>query len=248
MAFQVNANIAALNVYNNLGVHQAKAADSLSRISSGLKASGGGDIASQGTANGLYSNMQATNSNISQVQAAINQLQVADAAYGEMIALGNTGLALANTLGDAGVDVSAITAQLVTLTAGIASINTNTQFNGVAVLVTALSPKVGVGSTTVTPAAATPPSANTSSAYTTFLNGTLDLRSTNAGNLASMQNTLQVLNSVAATELVGIGEVQDTDIATEMMNLTSANILTAAATAMLAQAMQMPSSVLTLLR
>ena len=80
------------------------------------------------------------------------------------------------------------------------------------------------------------------------MNGTLDLRSTNAGNLASLQNTLQVLNSVAATELVGIGEVQDTDIATEMMNLTSANILTAAATAMLAQAMQMPSSVLTLLR
>jgi len=192
--------------------------------------------------------MAATQSNISQVQAAINQLQVADAAYGEMIALGNTGLALANTLGDAGVDVSAITAQLVTLTAGIASINTNTQFNGVAVLGTALAPNVGAGATTVTPAAATPPTANTSSAYTTFLNGTVDLRSTNAGNLASLQNTLQVLNSVAATELVGIGQVQDTDIATEMMNLTSANILTAAATAMLAQAMQMPNSVLTLLR
>ena len=50
MAFQVNANVAALNVYNNLGVHQTKAADSLSRISSGLKASGAGDVSSQGTA------------------------------------------------------------------------------------------------------------------------------------------------------------------------------------------------------
>ena len=74
---------------------------------------------------------------------------------------------------------------------------------GNAVLGTALSPNVGAGSATVTPAAATPPAANTSSAYTTFLNGTLDLRSTNAGNLASLQNTLQVLNSIAATELVG---------------------------------------------
>lgn len=248
MPFQIGANYPALNVYNNLGVHQAKAADSLARISSGLKAAGAGDVASQGTVATLSANMAATQSNISQVQAAINQLQVADAAYGEMIALGNTGLALANTLGDAGVDVSAITAQLVTLTAGIASINTNTQFNGVAVLGTALAPNVGAGTTTVTPAAATPPTANTSSAYTTFLNGTVDLRSTNAGNLASLQNTLQVLNSVAATELAGVGQVQDTDIATEMMNLTSANILTAAATAMLAQAMQMPSSVLTLLR
>ena len=248
MAFQVNTNVSALQVYNNLGVHQNKAAESLSRISSGLKAAGGGDIASAGTAATLSANMAATQSYISQVQVAINTLQTADSAYDEMIALGNTGLALANTLGDAGVDDSAITAQLVTLTAGIASINTNTQFNGVTVLGTALTPKVGAGTATVTPAAATPPAANTSSAYTTFLNGTLDLRSTNAGNLASLQNILQVLNSVAATELVGIGQVQDTDIATEMMNLTSANILTAAATAMLAQAMQMPNSVLTLLR
>ena len=248
MAFQVNTNVSALQVYNNLGVHQNKASESLSRISSGLKAAGGGDIASAGTAATLSANMAATQSYISQVQVAINTLQTADSAYDEMIALGNTGLALANTLGDAGVDDSAITAQLVTLTAGIASINTNTQFNGVTVLGTALTPKVGAGTATVTPAAATPPAANTSSAYTTFLNGTLDLRSTNAGNLASLQNILQVLNSVAATELVGIGQVQDTDIATEMMNLTSANILTAAATAMLAQAMQMPNSVLTLLR
>ena len=248
MPFQIGVNYPALNVYNNLGVHQAKAADSLARISSGLKAAGGGDVASAGTAATLSANLAVTQSNISQVQAAINTLQTADSAYGEMIALGNTGLALANTLGDAGVDDSAITAQLVTLTAGITSINTNTQFNGVTVLGTALSPNVGAGSATVTPAAATPPTENNSSKYTTFLNGTLDLRSTNAGNLASLQNILQVLNSVAATELVGIGEVQDTDIATEMMNLTSANILTAAATAMLAQAMQMPSSVLTLLR
>ena len=73
----------------------------------------------------LSASMAATQSNIGLVQAAINTLQTADSAYGEMIALGNTGLALANTLGDAGVDTSAITAQLVTLTAGIASINTN---------------------------------------------------------------------------------------------------------------------------
>ena len=68
------------------------------------------------------------------------------------------------------------------------------------------------------------------------------------GNISALQNALQVLNSVAATELVGIGEVQDTDIATEMMNLTSANIMTEAATAMLAQAMQLPNNVLKLLQ
>ena len=101
MPFQIGANYPALNVYNNLGVHQAKAADSLARISSGLKAAGGGDVASAGAATTLSANMAATQSNIGLVQAAINTLQTADSAYGEMIALGNTGLALANTLGDA---------------------------------------------------------------------------------------------------------------------------------------------------
>ncbi|MBT4949649.1 MAG: hypothetical protein HON35_07660, partial [Actinobacteria bacterium] len=48
MAFQVNSNVAALNVYNNLGVHQNRAADSLARISSGLKSAGAGDVSSAG--------------------------------------------------------------------------------------------------------------------------------------------------------------------------------------------------------
>ena len=56
------------------------------------------------------------------------------------------------------------------------------------------------------------------------------------------------LNSVFANELAGMGQAQDTDIAKEMMNLTSANIMTEAATAMLAQAMQLPNSVLKLLQ
>ena len=41
MVYQVNSNVAALNVYNNLSVHQAKSSASLARISSGLKAAGG---------------------------------------------------------------------------------------------------------------------------------------------------------------------------------------------------------------
>ena len=76
----------------------------------------------------------------------------------------------------------------------------------------------------------------------------IDARATNAGNLASLQNSLQALNSVAANESAGVGQAQDTDIAKEMMNLTSANIMTEAATAMLAQAMQLPNSVLKLLQ
>ena len=73
MAFQINANVSALQVYNNLGVHQSKAADSLARISSGLKSAGAGDIASQGTAAVLSAAQLATASDITNVQNQIKR-------------------------------------------------------------------------------------------------------------------------------------------------------------------------------
>ena len=258
VAFSVSSNVAALNVYNYLGVHQAKASASLARISSGLKAAGGGDIASQGTAATINAALQATQSSISQVQSAISQLQAADAAYGELIALGQKGLEVASRGQDAGDDLSALNTQTAALKVGIGSIQTNTQFNG-AVFTTASAPDVGVSTFTATPTVAAAPTlaapitttalATTAAGdFTTFVSATVDIRATNAGNLASLQNTLQVLNAVAANETAAIGQAQDADIAKEMMNLTAANIMTEAATAMLAQAMQLPTGVLNLLK
>ena len=259
MVYQVNSNVSALNVYNNLGVHQAKSSASLARISSGLKAAGGGDVASQGTAATINAALQGTQSSISQVQNAINQLQVADTAYGELISLGQKAMEVGYRGDDAGADPSALWTQMTALNAGIASIQTNTEYKG-AVFTTAVTP---IGSYAVTPTVATAPTALTSltagastaanavtdaALFKTYVESTVDIRATNAGRLASLQNTLQVLNSTAANELAGISQAQDTDIAKEMMSLTSANIMTEAATAMLAQAMQLPNSVLKLLQ
>ena len=250
MGYQISTNTAALKVYNNLGVHQAKSANALAKISSGLKASGGVDVASVGAANALQINFQATQSAITQVQNAINTLQVADQIYAEAIALGQQGLEVASHLDDANADTSAINAQMAQITAGIASLLDDSQFNGAAVLGTALTPAVNAaGDTiTVTPNSTTDPAADTVAGYTTFVNAAIDDRAENAGNLATLQNTLQVLNSTAMNELAGISQAQDTDIAKEMMVLASSNIMTEAATAMLAQAMQMPNSVLKLLQ
>jgi flagellin len=259
MAFQVNSNIAALNVYNNLGVHQAKSNASLARISSGLKAAGGGDVASQGTAATINQNLQGTQNAISQVQSALLRLQAADAAYGELIALGQKGLETVSRGADAGADFDAIEAATDAIDAGIASIIAASEFNGTA-LSAATAPSVGSATLTVTPTFTAAPAitagdigdatdaATEATAFGTYITGTVANRASNAGNIASLQNTLQVLNSVAANELAGIGQAQDTDIAKEMMNLTSANIMTEAATAMLAQAMQLPNSVLKLLQ
>ena len=253
MAFQVSTNVSALNVYNNLGTQQAKAAASLAKISSGLKAAGGGDVASQGTAATLSANAQLTQANISKVQTAINTLQAADTAMGELVALGQKGLDVAGGRTAAGADTTAIDAQLAALLLGIKSVSTAT-FNGAA-LSTALTVPVGGTALTATPVfatSATPADFATATPtlveMTAYVGAAVDARAKNAANLATLQSSLQTLNSVAANEMAGVSQAQDTDIAKEMMDLTAANIMTEAATAMLAQAMQLPNSVLKLLQ
>jgi len=83
--------------------------------------------------------------------------------------------------------------------------------------------------------------------FTNAINAIADSRAENAGNVVALQNTLQVLEATITNQQAAIGQVLDADVAKEMMSLTSANILSDAATAMLAQAMQMPNSVLKLL-
>jgi flagellin len=83
--------------------------------------------------------------------------------------------------------------------------------------------------------------------YTNAISSIVDSRAENAGNLSALQGTVQVLQSTITNQQAAIGQVLDTDVAAEMMTLTSANIMTEAATAMLAQAMQMPNTVLKLL-
>ena len=260
MAFQVSSNISALNAYNNLGVHQAKSSAALARISSGLKASGGGDVASQGIANTMNTSLQTNKSTISQIQGAIIQLQAADGTYNEMISLAQKAMEVANSSLNTGANFAAVDNQVQAIDAGIDALIASTEFAGANVFGTAASLTVqtlAVGAVaptapgtagTVTPITTAATAATASGEFSAFIDDVVELRATNAGNLAALTNTLQALNSVASNEIAGISQAQDTDIATEMMSLTSANIMTEAATAMLAQAMQMPNTVLKLLQ
>ena len=243
MAFQVNANVSAMQVYANLGAHQVAAGNSLAMISSGLKAAGSGDASTQGAAASLIITHGATQADIVNVQNQINALQAADSIYGEAMALVQQGLNVAAGTTLPGADTTAITAQLGAIITGVAALSAGL-YNGTAVLGTAHASVLG-GS--ITPAAIAAV-ATATAGFTTAAAAIADLRATNSGALASTQNALQVLQNISAVELAAIGQAQDTDIATEMMNLTSANIMTEAATAMLAQAMQLPNTVLKLLQ
>ena len=72
------------------------------------------------------------------------------------------------------------------------------------------------------------------------------------GNFGAVQNRLEhtVSNLGVAVENLSASEsrIRDTDMASEMVNYTKAQILSQAGTAMLAQANQAPQNVLSLLR
>jgi flagellin len=76
--------------------------------------------------------------------------------------------------------------------------------------------------------------------------------STARADLGAIQNrfehTINNLNVAVENLSASESRIRDTDMASEMVNFTRANILSQAGTAMLAQANQAPQSVLQLLR
>ena len=256
MSYLIGPNPTALNVYNNLGVHQRDAAVSLAKVSSGSEAAGGVNVAAAGVAAARQGHLQGTLNNISIAQTSLNQLMVIDQAYAEMSAVAQKGIEVGSRASDSGADTSAIFDQLDALGDALISIDANTEYAGAAALAT-ITAAIGVGNLAATHTALAfadggavmgADGAKTAANFTAALNLIVDGRAENAAYIAAFQSTLQVLNSTAANELAAISQVENTDIAKEMMNLTAANIMTEAATAMLAQAMQMPNSVLKLLQ
>ena len=256
MSYLIGPNPTALNVYSNLGVHQRDAAVSLAKVSSGSEAAGGVNVAAAGVAAARQGHLQGTLNNISIAQTSLNQLMVIDQAYAEMSAVAQKGIEVGSRASDSGADTSAIFDQLDALADALISIDANTEYAGASAVAT-ITAAIGVGNLVATHTALVfadggavmgADGAKTAANFTAALNLIVDGRAENAAYIAAFQSTLQVLNSTAANELAAISQAENTDIAKEMMNLTAANIMTEAATAMLAQAMQMPNGVLKLLQ
>jgi flagellin len=163
-------------------------------------------------------------------------------------------------------DLTAMNAEYTSLKSAISNISKNTTFNGISLLaasVTTLDIQTGdIAGNTVTVSlvdltAATTTIGNlTDQAASQTELGVLDTAigavNTGRSGLGATQNQLEhTFNNLAATsENIQAAEsrIRDTDMAKEMMSYTKFNILTQAATSMLAQANQAPQSVLKLLQ
>lgn len=251
MSFEISANPIAMSIYNNIAVQQSNASSALAKVATGTRAGEAAAVATDGSAARLQSTLAATQTAITSTQNAVNALRVADGAYGDALGLARSGLSLAQEGVAVGADTAAVDAQLDAVQSSIASLNANTQYNGVAVLGTPVTASVNAaGSTiTVTPSAiaAIASSGDRVADYSAAIDAIAGSRAENSGNLSALQNSLQVLEATIANQQAAVGRALSADMVQEMMGFTSANIMTEAGMAMHAQAANMPSSVLRLL-
>jgi len=274
----LNTNVASLWASKNLLGAQEKMANSVERLSSGLRINRArDDAAGLGIAAALTSQINGANQGIRNLNDAISMVQTAEGAItaAQDIAQRILTLATQGATGTMGTtETDAISAEMIELLASIDSIAGRTHFSsndlldeatdGVDKFVIQVS-DTDTDTITLDSAAfldiGTSGSASdldTSVAGTDFNVMQADAKAyiealiAQRGLLGAYQNQLEYTVS-NVTDLAGNlsaarSRVIDTDYAAETANLTKGQILQQAATAMLAQANQMPNVILTLLK
>lgn len=271
---RINTNTAAMNTYSRLTQANGSKANSLAKLSSGLRINKAGDDAaglsiSEKMKNQISGLSQATRN----AQDGISLIQTAEGALNETHSILNRmrdlSVQAANDTNSA-EDRTAIQTELTDLTSELDRISSDTKFNGKELLdgtATALNIKIGADATDanleisiadmsstglgVTATEIIVTDTTTAEASITALDGAIQTVSTQRAELGAKQNRLDhTINNLTTTKenlSEANSRIRDVDMAEEMMSFTKSNILSQASTAMLAQANQMPQGVLQLL-
>lgn len=259
MSLRINQNTDAFNSYRNLSVTQGQLSKSLEKLSSGFRINrAADDAAGLAISEGLRSQVGGLKVAVRNAQDGISVAQTAEGALTEVHSMLQrmNDLAVQYNNGTQNTDSqAALSAEFDALTQEIDRIQTSTQFNGVALFNNA-SVNFQVG-TTPTDVLSVDLSGSVSTAGLDITDNTtvtdaITATSTLRGTLGAVQNrfehTINNLNVAVENLSASESRIRDTDMASEMVNFTRANILSQAGTAMLAQANQAPQSVLQLLR
>jgi len=260
MGLSINQNIAALNSYRNLSNTQNDLSKSLEKLSSGFRINrAADDAAGLAISEGLRAQVGGLKVAARNAQDGISVAQTAEGALTEVHAMLQrmNDLAVQYANGTQNADSqAALQAEFDQLHTEITRIRDNTQFNGVALFAgNALTFQTGYDSGDTIDISATALAAfDVSGAVITDSNTVqteITAISAQRAELGAIQNRFEhtIKNINVATENLSASEsrIRDTDMAAEMVNFTRAQILSQAGTAMLAQANQIPQSVLKLL-
>jgi len=278
MGMTINTNVISLNAQRNAATNDNLLSTSLQRLSSGLRVNSAKDdaaglaIASRMDAQARGMNVAVRNSNdgISLVQTAESGMAVIGDMFQRMRELAVQASNGTNTSND----LSALQSEYSQLNTEVIRTMGAVQFNGQTLLTTTaaftfqigantgqtasittadISITAGVSGISGTAASALVTSAAAeNSAKISALDTAIQSINSSRASLGAIQNrfeyTVSFLQAASENQQAARGRIMDADFATETSNLSRAQILKQAGTAMVAQANQLPQGVLALLR
>jgi len=270
---RINNNVMAMNSHRSLSMNNVAGQKSMEKLSSGFRINrAGDDAAGLSISEKMRAQIRGLDMASKNAQDGISLIQTAEGALNETHAILQRMRELAvQAANDTNVtkDRSAIAAELKELSAEIDRIASATEFNTAKLLNGSFSGKflqiganksqqvsLSIGTMTAKKLGVSGIHKNIMSAAKatkaiSTINKAIELVSAERSKLGAMQNRLEhtIKNLDNASENLQAAEsrIRDVDMAKEMMNFTKQNILSQAATAMLAQANMAPQSVLQLL-
>ncbi|MBC7976188.1 MAG: flagellin FliC [Myxococcales bacterium] len=267
MAQTINTNVNSLTAQRNLTMSQTSLATSMQRLSSGLRInSANDDAAGLAIADRMNAQIRGTNVAIRNANDGISLAQTADGALATVTdALQRMReLAVQAQNGSNGTsDRANLNAEYQQLSSEVTRIASQTKFNGAAIIGSAAGTQtfqVGANngdSLTVTTSQVTTvtgdltTAANASTALTA-LDAKLDAittdRATYGASISRFGFAISNLQISVENQSAARGRIMDADFASETANLSRAQILQQAGTAMVSQANALPQSVLSLLK
>jgi flagellin len=276
MALSITNNVAALNAYQNLSNVQDSLTSSIAKLSSGNAITTAGDnAAGLAIATGLTSQVNGLNVAATNAQSGLDVVQTASGALTQVTSmlqrLRDLAVQAANDSNSV-ASRSDIATEATQITDELTRVSTATNYNGTNLLdgsATALNFQVGANGTADNTISVDLTSANVGAVVTGL--GTLDF-STNGGATAAI-STIDTQLATVSTAQATLGAVQNrfsdaiasvdvasqnlnaassqitsTDMAKEMVTFTGEQVQAQAATAILAQANQLPQGILKLLQ
>ena len=267
MAMTINTNVVSLNAQRNSAASKESLATSMERLSSGLRVnSSKDDAAGLAIANRMNAQIKGINVAIRNANDGISLAQTAEGALSTITDALQRMRELAVQAQNATngtTDRANLDTEFQALSSEITRIKDQTKFNGTAIVGGGAGAQVfQVGAnnadtvTLTTTAVTTVGGGLTTSALASTAVAALDTaldtittnRATYGAAMSRLEMTIQNLSITGENQSAARGRIMDADFAAETANLSRAQILQQAGSAMVAQANQLPNQVMSLLR
>jgi len=277
MSTTINTNLASLNVQRNLTLSTGGLSTAVQRLSSGMRVnSARDDAAGLAIAERMNAQVRGMNVAVRNATDAVSLAQTAEGALGKVSdslqRMRELAVQSANATNNTG-DRANLNTEFQQLADEIDRTLAGSTFNGIAILATAQTQtfQVGAGNTTndkvdlattnlttdatitaVTGASSDITNATNAGTAITNIDAAISTITTTRATYGALQNrfeaTIGLLKVMSENNAAARGRIVDADYAAETAALSRAQVLQQAGTAMLAQANQLPNSVLKLLQ